>query len=574
MKRAFSHFRPRSLEIFKEGYSLAKLGSDVSAGLTVGMIALPLSLALGIASVPLGIDTALPVPALGIVTAIVAGFIISLLGGSRVQVGGPTAAFVPIILLIVMEHGYIGLLLATMMAGVILIVMGLSGLGSLVRYIPWPVTTGFTTGIAVAIMITQVPDFFGMEVGSGSMPSEFVHKFAWLSDHLGLSNWYSLLLAVVCLALILAWPRMGFKRVPGSVVAVVVAAVFVQLSGWSDWASVETVGTKFGAGAIPDGLPAPAWPEIDWSMIRDLIGPATAIAILGAIESLLSAVVADGISGDRHDSNTELVAQGVANLVCPLFGGLPATGAIARTSANISSGGRTPVAGMVHSLALLVVILLGSSLAGYIPMPAMAAVLVAVAMRMGEWHELRRLLKMPRGDSVVLVTTMALTIVFDLVIAIEVGMVLAAMLFIRRISSSTEVSLVTTNDVLERPEQIAQGKDIPDGVVVFRIFGPFLFGTAEKLEDALSSVGPWPRVFILRLHLVTTMDATGINALESVVERMANHGGTIVLSGIHQQPLLTLRKFGLLDKIGRENICMTFDEALDRARNLVGGPSR
>lgn len=548
---------------------MSSFGGEILAGITVGLIALPLSLALGIASIPPGVSTNLPVPALGIITAIVAGFLIAALGGSRVQIGGPTAAFVPIILLIVSEHGYSGLLVATMMAGAILIVLGLTGLGSLVKFVPWPVTSGFTTGIAVAIMVTQIPDFCGLIVGTDPMPRDFIEKLPWFISHLGETNWRSFILALGCLFLIIAWPCLKLRRVPGSIVAIFVAAIFVHFSGWSESGGVETVATKFGADALAQGLPRPSLPAFDWATVKELIGPATAIAILGAIESLLSAVVADGLSGDRHDSNTELVGQGIANIVCPLFGGLPATGAIARTSANISSGARTPIAGIVHSLFLLAVILVGANLAGYVPMPAMAAVLVAVALRMGEWHEVRRIVKMPRGDAAVLLTTMGLTIVFDLVVAIQVGMVLAAILFIKRVSNTTEVSLVTTNDMLERPEHIAQGKEIPEGVLVFRIFGPFLFGTAEKLEDALMRVNAWPSVLILRLHLVTAMDATGMNALESVVERMNRHGGTIVLSGIHQQPLQMMRKAGMLDLIGKDNLCPDFDNALVRAKELV-----
>ena len=313
----------------------------------------------------------------------------------------------------------------------------------------------------------------------------------------------------------------------------------------------------------------PSLPVIDWATVRSLLGPAVAIAILGAIESLLSAVVADGLTSDRHDSNTELVAQGVANIVCPFFGGLPATGAIARTSANVNNGGKTPIAGMVHALSLLAVVMVASQLAGHIPMAAMAAVLVAVAIRMGEWHELRRLPKLPLSDALVLFSTFSITVIFDLVVAVEVGMVLASMLFIKRVSATTEISRVTADDMLERHEQIAHGKDIPPGTLVFRIFGPFMFGVAEKLEDALSRIEDWPQVLILRLHLVTAMDATGMNVLGSVVERMQRRGGTVILSGIHQQPFQMLRKAGVVEVIGLQNVCATFDEALARSRTVL-----
>lgn len=562
-------YKPRFLELFEHRAPDYSLGGEITAGLTVGLIALPLALALGISSIPPGVATSMPVPALGIVTAIVAGFLISLLGGSRVQIGGPTAAFIPIILLIVDRHGYGGLLVATMMAGGILVLLGLSGLGGLVKYIPWPVTSGFTTGIAIAIMVTQIPDFTGLDAKSTPMPRELLEKLSWLAEHVATVNGYSLALALACTTVILLWPRLGLKRLPGSIVALLLSALWVHFAGWSEWAGVETLATKFGAGAIPGGLPRPTLPEIEWGMLRELIGPATAIAILGAIESLLSAVVADGLSGDRHDSNTELVGQGITNLICPLFGGLPATGAIARTSANINNGGRTPIAGMVHALSLLAVVLVGARLAGYIPMAAMAAVLVTVALRMGEWHELQRLPKLPGSDALVLLTTLMLTVVFDLVIAIEVGMVLAALLFIKRVSATTEVSQVTADDLLERPEHLAQGKPIPDGALVYRIFGPFMFGTAEKMEDALARVEEWPKVLILRLHLVTAIDATGMHALRSVVERMHKHGSTVVFSGVQRQTLQTLRKAGMIDLVGGENVCATFDDALARAKEVL-----
>lgn len=560
-------FRPRSLGLIGRGWPGFSPGREVLAGVTVGLIALPLALALGIASIPAGMETPLPAPALGIITAIIAGFLISVLGGSNIQIGGPTAAFVPIVLLIVSEHGYSGLILATMMAGAILVIMGLTRMGTLIKFIPWPVTSGFTTGIAVAIMVSQLPDFLGVS-GAKPVPREFLEKIPWLAAHLGATDLRSFGLAMACVAVILLWPRLKLRFIPGSIVAMVGATVFVAASGWDGEGMVATIGSRFGAGAIPSSLPVPQFPEWNFDLIRSLLGPATAIALLGAIESLLSAVVADGLSGERHDSNTELIAQGVANLVCPFFGGLPATGAIARTSANYNSGGRTPLAGIVHAATLLAIVLVAAKWAVFIPMAAMSAVLVVVALRMGEWHEMRRLRRMPRSDAAVLLTTFSLTVVFDLVVAVEVGMVLAAVLFIKRVSETTEVGRVTAEDMLERPEHIAQGKDIPPDVLVYRIFGPFLFGAAEKMEDALARVDEWPRVLILRLHLVTAMDATGMNALESVVERMKNRGSTVILSGIHQQPLQMLRKAGFIEVIGRENFCATFDDALARATSI------
>ena len=523
-------FRPKILGLLGSRPPKFSLSGELLAGITVGLIALPLALALGIASIPAGTPTPLAAPALGIITAIIGGFLISALGGSRFQIGGPTAAFVPIILLIVSEHGYIGLIIATMMAGIILILMGVTRMGNLIKFIPWPVTSGFTTGIAVAIIITQVPDFLGFR-SDGHMPRDFFEKPVWIWEHLFSMNPFSVGLSLSCLAVILLWPRLKIHLIPGSIVAMVGATLVVSMTGWGASHGVATIGSAFGAHAIPSGLPAPHLPQFDWHLVGKLIGPATAIALLGAIESLLSAVVADGLTGERHDSNTELIAQGVANLVCPIFGGLPATGAIARTSANINNGGKTPLAGIIHAATLLGIILLAARWASYIPMAAMSAVLV--------------------------------------VVAVEIGMVLASILFIKRVSETTEVSRVTPEDMLERPEQIAQGKPIPEGVLVYRIFGPFLFGAAEKMEDALNLVDEWPKVLILRLHLVTAMDATGLNALESIVDRLKHRGGTVILSGIHQQPLQLLIKAGFLEVIGRKNFCATFDDSLERANEYL-----
>jgi sulfate permease, SulP family len=563
-------FRPRLLDVFNQPYGRSDLLADTIAGITVGLIALPLALALGIASIPGDTQTPYPPPAIGLFTAIFAALVISSLGGSRVQIGGPTAAFIPIVLLIIEKYGYSGLILATLMAGGILIAMGFARMGTLIKFIPWPVTSGFTTGIAVSIMATQAVDFLGIRAESPP-PREFFHKLHWIWENLSQCNLVSLGLALACVLFISLWPRLGIKRVPGSIVAMLAAAAAVALFGLQQKLDLETIGSKFGAGAIPLGLPLLQLPDISLERIRSLIEPAMTIALLGAIESLLSAVVADGLSGDRHDSNTELIAQGFANIVCPFFGGLPATGAIARTSANVNNGARTPIAGIVHSLTLLLVVLVFARHAVYIPVAAMSAVLVMVAFRMGEWHEFRRLRLMPRSDAVVLLATFVLTVIFDLVVAVEVGMVLAAVLFIHRVSETTEVSLVTDEDVLESPEQIAQGKQIPNGVLVYRIFGPFLFGAAEKMEDAMQRIGMLPRVLILRLHLVSAMDATALNALESIVERMQHARGTVILSGLHRQPLDMLRKAGFVEVIGRKNFCATFDNALLRANEVLAG---
>jgi len=565
-------FRPRLLTTLRQGYTKQQAMTDTVSGITVGLIALPLALALGVASIPPGSTTPFPAPAIGIFTAIIGGFIVSLLGGSRVQISGPTAAFVIIVSQIVRTHGYDGLLLATIMAGMILVVLGLSGLGTIIKFIPYPVTSGFTTGIAISLMVGQADQFFGLS-GTTPPPGEFTAKLPWLITHLPGLNFPTLLIALASALFILFWPKFRGKlhaeRIPGAIIAMIGSAVLVALLAWDKTLGVVTVGSQFGPAAIPHGLPPFVWPQISLERIRELIGPATTIALLGAIESLMSAVVADGLINDRHDSNTELVAQGLANIICPFFCGLPVTGAIARTSANVKAGGRTPVAGLVHALTLLLIVLFFSRYAQYVPMAAIAAVLVVVAFRMGEWHELTRLRKMPRSDSVVLLTTCALTVIFDLVIAVEVGMVLAAILFIKRIAETTEITEVTARDELETHEQIAHGKDIPPGVVVYRIFGPFFFGAAEKMEDALLRTGLLPKILILRMQLVPAMDATALNALESIVERMQATGGTVILSGPHRQPLDMMVKAGFIERLGRPNIRAHFDDALARAREII-----
>jgi SulP family sulfate permease len=561
-------FSPRSLKFIGKNRDRISLVDEAVSGITVGLIALPLALALGIASIPAGADTPLSAPALGIITAIIGGIIVSLFGGSRVQIGGPTAAFIPIVLMIISEHGYSGLILASIMAGCFLVLMGVTRMGSLIKFIPWPVTSGFTTGIAVSIMMTQIPDFLGFPSHS-SMPKEFFEKIPWYISLLKGVNPLAVTLSISSVLLILFWPKFKIKRLPGSIVAMVVCTLVVYFFHWGDTQKIATIGSQFGQNAIPSSLPAFALPQWNMQMVHDLMGPALAIALLGAIESLLSAVVSDGLTNDRHNSNTELIAQGLANIICPFFGGLPTTGAIARTSANISNGGKSPLAGVIHSLFLLTIILVASDLATYIPMPVMSAVLIVVALKMGEWNELKQLKKMPKSDAFVLLLTFSLTVVFDLVVAVEVGMVLAAILFIKRITETTEVSCVTSEDMLERPEHIAQGKPIPEGVLVYRIFGPFMFGAAEKMQDAFFSLDQLPHVLILRLHLVTAMDATGMNALHSIITRMKNHNGTVILSGIHQQPLQMFKKAGFIEEVEMANFCATFDDALKRSAEVL-----
>lgn len=549
-------FRPRILDCLKD-YSKRKFLADLTAGLTVGIVALPLAMAFAIAS---GVA-----PQAGIFTAVIAGFLISALGGSRVQIGGPTGAFVVIVYGVVTQYGMGSLLVCTVMAGGILFILGITRLGGIIQYIPYPVTTGFTSGIAVLIFSTQIKDFLGLNIDK--MPAEFFPRMESIVDGIGTIQWPTVALAAASLALICFWPAKWARRVPGSIVAMVTATAAVALFGLP----VETIGTRFGG--IPEGLPRFAVPDLSWENIRHLVSPATTIAILAAIESLLSAVVADGMIDDKHDSNQELMAQGIANMVVPFFGGIPATGAIARTATNIKNGALTPIAGIVHSAVLLVILLLAAPLAKYIPLATLSAVLIVVSINMAEWHEFRRLAKLPVSDAVVFLTAFILTVVVDLTVAVEVGMVMAALLFIKLISETTQVTTVDEATESEGPQHSVVGKDIPRGVMIYRIFGAFFFGAAEKLETVLIRARQEPDVLILRVRKVIAMDATGLNALESLHEKLRSRGKHLILSGPHTQPYAMMERAGFLDELGRENVVGNLDEALARAREILASGS-
>jgi len=531
------------------GYTRRQATTDVVSGVVVGIVALPLAIAFAIAS-------GLP-PEAGLYTAIVAGFLISALGGSMVQIGGPTGAFVVIVYGIVQQHGTEGLLVATLMAGVILVVMGVSGLGAAIKFIPFPVTTGFTAGIAVVIFSSQVRDLLGLEMEE--VPADFMEKWAAFADHIGSANAAAAAVAALALAVLILWPRVT-RRLPAPFVALVLPTLLVALLGLD----VETIGSRFGQ--VSAAPPRPRMPEISFELVRELIGPATAIALLGAIESLLSAVVADGMTGGRHRSNVELVAQGVANIASPIFGGMPATGAIARTATNVRNGGRTPVAGMVHAVTLLLVLLFFGRLVTYIPLAGLAAILVVVAYHMSDWRTLVAEMKAPKSDVVVLLTTFGLTVLIDLVIAIEVGMVLAAFLFMRRMAEVTSVAAVRQEfDGGRSPEGEAL-PELPAGVVVYEIEGPFFFGAAEKFKETLGEISRKPRVLVLRMRHVSAIDSTGLNALKDLIRRSRKDGTRVILSGIHAQPMAALARAGLLDELGEENLVGSLPEALEVIR--------
>jgi len=536
----------------------SQIFNDITAGILVGIVALPLAIAFGIAS---GVS-----PEKGLITAVIGGFLVSFLGGSRVQIGGPTGAFIVIVYGIVQQYGLNGLILATLMAGVILVIMGFAQFGSVIKFIPYPVVVGFTAGIAVVIFSSQMNDFFGL--GLTQVPADFIDKWLLYVRHLSQINYQSLTIGLISLLIIQLWPRFS-KKIPASIIALIFSTALVEILGLQ----VETIGSRFGE--IAASLPLPVLPTLDYETIKNLIAPATTIAMLAAIEALLSAVVADGMIGARHKSNMELVANGVANIVSPLFGGIPVTGAIARTATNIRNGGRTPLAGIVHALTLLLIMMLFGQWAKLIPMPALAAVLVVVSFNMSEYRTFKRLLKSPRSDVIVLLTTFSLTVIFDLTIAIEIGMILAVILFIRRMANVTNVSIITREfrDSDDSPDANAiENKAIPDGVEVYEISGPFFFGAATKFKEVMHQVEKPPRIMILRMRNVPAIDATGINSLSEIHSSNKKEGIHLILSGVHTQPLYALTQYGLLDEIGLENIFGNIDDALDRSRELLGLP--
>jgi len=543
--------QPKLLLVLKEGYSRSDLTRDTLAGVVVGIVALPLAIAFGIAS---GVR-----PEQGLYTAIVAGFLISLLSGSRVQIGGPTGAFVVLVFSIIGEFGYDGLAVATLMAGAMLIVMGVARMGAVIRFIPYPVTVGFTTGIALIIALGQLPDGLGLTVPGA--PSQFLDRVAAYGSVLGTLNPWAVGVCAGTLGVVQLWPRVS-TRIPGPLVALLLATAGVHLFG----IEVTTIGSRFGG--VPSGPPTFRLPSVPLEIVPELFSPALAIALLAGIESLLSAVVADGMTGRRHRSNAELISQGVANLASPLFGGIPATGAIARTATNVKNGGRSPVAGLVHALTLLVILTTVGRWVALIPMAALAGILLVVAYNMSEWRVFLGLFKGPLSDVIVLLVTFGLTVLVDLTAAIQVGVVLAALLFMRRMAEVSQVRSVT--DQLRDVERIgfeAENPDVvlPEGTEVFEIAGSFFFGAAQRFSEALAETKRHPRLVILRMREVFAMDATGLHALEEIHHRFTRQGTVVLISGIRAQPLMVLERSGLLQRLGSTNVLGSFREASVRA---------
>ena len=553
-------FKPRLFSTLKN-YSKETFMSDLMAGIIVGIVALPLAIAFGIAS---GVS-----PEKGIITAIIAGFIISLLGGSKVQIGGPTGAFIVIIYGIIQQYGEAGLIVATLMAGILLILLGVFKLGAIIKFIPYPIIVGFTSGIAVTIFTTQIADIFGLNFGGEKVPGDFIGKWMIYFRHFDTVNWWNAVVSILSIIIIAITPRFS-KKIPGSLIAIIVVTIGVYvLKTYAGIDSIDTIGDRF---TIKSELPEAAIPTLNWEAIKDLFPVAITIAVLGAIESLLSATVADGVTGDKHDSNTELIAQGTANLITPLFGGIPATGAIARTMTNINNGGKTPVAGIIHAIVLLLILLFLMPLAQYIPMACLAGVLVIVSYNMSEWRTFKALLKNPKSDVTVLLITFFLTIIFDLTIAIEVGLVIACILFMRRVMETTEISVIKDeidpNDELD----IAVCEEhliIPAGVEVYEINGPYFFGIATKFEETMAQLGDRPKVRIIRMRKGPFIDSTGIHNLTSLCKMSQKEKITIVLSGVNEKVHKTLEKSGFYELLGKQNICPNINVALDRAKEII-----
>lgn len=554
-------FQPKLFELFRN-YSKTDFSTDLMAGIIVGIVALPLAIAFGIAS---GVT-----PEKGIITAIVAGFIISLLGGSKVQIGGPTGAFIVIIYGIIQEYGIEGLTVATLMAGILLVLMGVFKLGAVIKFIPYPIIVGFTSGIAVTIFTTQIADVFGLNFDGEKVPGDFIGKWLVYARHFDTVNWWNALVSFVSIFIIAITPKFS-KKIPGSLIAIVVVTLAVYLMKvYGGITTIDTIGDRF---SIQAQLPEAVVPALDWEAVKNLFPVAVTIAVLGAIESLLSATVADGVIGDRHHSNTELIAQGIANIVSPIFGGIPATGAIARTMTNINNGGRSPIAGIVHAGVLLLILLFLMPLAQYIPMACLAGVLVIVSYNMSGWRTFLALMKNPKSDVTVLLITFFLTVIFDLTIAIEVGLLIACVLFMKRVMETTEISVIRDEIDPNKESDLEVHEEhltLPKGVEVYEINGPYFFGIATKFEEIMSQLGDRPKIRIIRMRKVPFIDSTGIHNLTNLCVMSQKENIHIILSGVNEKVHKVLERSGFYELLGEDNICGNINEAVAKAWESVG----
>lgn len=554
-------FQPKLFELFRN-YSKTDFSTDLMAGIIVGIVALPLAIAFGIAS---GVT-----PEKGIITAIVAGFIISLLGGSKVQIGGPTGAFIVIIYGIIQEYGIEGLTVATLMAGILLVLMGVFKLGAVIKFIPYPIIVGFTSGIAVTIFTTQIADVFGLTFDGEKVPGDFIGKWLVYARHFDTVNWWNALVSFVSIFIIAITPKFS-KKIPGSLIAIVVVTLAVYLMKvYGGITTIDTIGDRF---SIQAQLPEAVVPALDWEAIKNLFPVAVTIAVLGAIESLLSATVADGVIGDRHHSNTELIAQGIANIVSPIFGGIPATGAIARTMTNINNGGRSPIAGIVHAGVLLLILLFLMPLAQYIPMACLAGVLVIVSYNMSGWRTFLALMKNPKSDVTVLLITFFLTVIFDLTVAIEVGLLIACVLFMKRVMETTEISVIRDEIDPNKESDLEVHEEhltLPKGVEVYEINGPYFFGIATKFEEIMSQLGDRPKIRIIRMRKVPFIDSTGIHNLTNLCVMSQKENIHIILSGVNDKVHKVLERSGFYELLGEDNICSNINEAVAKAWENLG----
>ena len=554
-------FHPKSLTCLK-GYNKTTFMSDLMAGVIVGIVALPLAIAFAIAS---GVS-----PEKGIITAVIAGFIVSALGGSKVQIGGPTGAFIVIVYGVIQQYGISGLTVATIIAGVLLVLLGVFKLGTVIKFIPYPVVVGFTSGIAVTIFTTQMTDVFGLSFGGETVPGDFIGKWMLYFKHFNTVNWWNFIVSVTSVIIIAVMPKIS-KKIPGSLVAIILVTIGVWcLKSFFGIDSIDTIGDRF---SINSQLPKAEMPALNWEAIKNLFPVAVTIAALGAIESLLSATVADGMISDHHNSNTELIALGVANMVTPIFGGIPATGAIARTMTNINNGGRTPVAGMIHAVVLLLILLFLMPLARFIPMACLAGVLVVVSYNMSGWRSFTALLKNPKSDVIVLLITFFLTVIFDLTVAIAVGLLLACLLFIKRIMETTEITAIKEEIHVEDEAGIMHDESItiPAGVEVYEINGPYFFGVATQFEELMSEFRDKSKVRVIRMRKVPFIDSTGIHNLSNFCEMSFKNKIVVVLSGVNPQVHSALHKAGFYDLVGEKNICPNINVALSRAEEIMKG---
>lgn len=550
-------YKPKLISLLDDkesGFSKEQFLKDLIAGIIVAIIALPLSIALGISS---GVS-----PEKGLITAIIAGFIISLLGGSRVQIGGPTGAFVVIVFGIIQNHGVDGLIIATFMAGIILVLFGLLRFGSLIKYIPYPITVGFTSGIAITLLSTQVKDFLGLSITK--TPSEFIPKWEAYISHMNTTNLYTLAIGLLALIILIFWPKIN-KKIPGSLIALIVTTLVVFIFNLP----VATIGSQFGK--ISSNIPIPHIPNLNLNTLKALIGPAFTIALLGGIESLLSAVVSDGMIGDKHNSNAELIAQGLANIGSSLFGGIPATGAIARTAANVKNGGRTPISGIVHSITLLLIMLVFMPLAKFIPLTTLSAILIIVSYNMSEWRTFKAILKAPKSDIAILLITFFLTVLFDLVIAIVIGMIVSMCLFIRRVATSIEVNELNESDCSYKSniDTDMENLKVGENVLVYDIRGHLFFGAVDTFMNTMKEINDDAKVLVLRMRHTKTLDVTGYKQIKNIALSCKSRNMTLIISELQEQPKKVMRLMGFIDTLGEDHFATNFDEALEKANSLI-----